>query len=62
MHLVGYEERLLGDRLTVGLLRFNVPYGKATAARTAMAMWSTAMQSSRCSPTCRTRADRGSST
>ena len=37
-HPVGYEERLLGDRLTVGLLRFSVPYGKATAAREALAM------------------------
>ena len=37
-HPAGYEERLLGDRLTVGLLRFTVPYGKAAAARKALAM------------------------
>lgn len=37
-HPAGYEERLLGDRLTVGLLRFTVPYGKASAARRALAM------------------------
>ncbi len=37
-HPVGYEERLLGDRLTVGLLQFTIPYGKGAAARTALAM------------------------
>lgn len=37
-HPVGYEERLLGDRLTVGLMQFGVPYGKAAAARKALAM------------------------
>ena len=60
-HPVGYEERLLGDRLTVGLLRFNVPYGKAAAARTAWP-WGgcSAMQCSRSSRTCPIPAGRGS--
>jgi len=37
-HPVGYEERLLGDRLTVGLMQFPIPIGRGSAARKALAM------------------------
>jgi hypothetical protein len=37
-HPCAWEERLLGDRLTVGLLVFSVPYGKGADARRALAM------------------------
>lgn len=37
-HPSSYEERLLGDRLTAGLLSFSVPYGKGSDARDAIAL------------------------
>jgi hypothetical protein len=37
-HPASYQERLLGDQLSAGLLRFSVPYGKGREARDAIAL------------------------